>query len=137
MKRYLVAFLLCAIPVLAGCPTAPTNGAEASATTPLLDHAKAERAAFQAKQHYGLALRVAQAYVKLPLCDKSPPPCATGSIVLQIQKNIPLARSALDLAEETARNPAFGLDIVNTSLAAGQAALKAFTTITDKLPPPK
>lgn len=131
MKKYFVAFLLCAFPLFAGCPTAPINDA---ATTPLLDHAAAERAAFEARAAYGIAAKVAATYVNLPLCEKSSPPCATPALVIQIQKAQPVARTAIDASMDAARNPGFGKDIVNTSLAAAQSALKAFTTITDQLP---
>lgn len=101
--------------------------------SPLLDNATAQRAVFDAEGKYALALIAANAYVNLPLCDKSQPPCATLSVVRVIQKVQPATRAALDAAELTVRTPGFGNDIYTSSATAATSALGAFEAITSTL----
>lgn len=125
IRKLLFVAVSCILLMGAGCNT----------TTPqVVDHASAERAVFQAEQDYTIALRIAEAYVKLPLCDKSQPPCAMLTVVRQVQKAQPVARQALDAAEQAVRTPGFGDDVVNTAVVAGQSAMKAFVTLTASLP---
>lgn len=102
-------------------------------TSPVLDPVAAQRTVYAAEGDYKLALIAANAYVKLPLCTESKPPCATLTVVRQIQKAQPVARQALDAAESAVRTPGFGADVVNTAVTAGTAALSAFVSITNTL----
>lgn len=139
MKKLMLVVVPLAMMLLAGCAAnqSPVFGADPNAGTqvaqPLFDNAEAQRQVFQAKQRYLEALTVAEAYVKLPACGKSQPPCATISVVRQIQQAQPVARQALDAAESAVRNKGFGQDIQQTAVAAGLASLRAFVTITATL----
>jgi hypothetical protein len=106
-----------------GCSVAPTG----TTLTP-------QQSVFEAKAAYEVALTAAVAYKKLPACTASQPPCSTASVVAQLQKAQPVARLALDAAQDAVTTPGFGTDIVASAVGAGQAALKAFVAITSTLP---
>lgn len=108
----------------------------ACATTtsgPIVDNAAAQRAVFDAEGKYRLALIAANAYVKLPLCEKAKPPCATLSVVRAIQKAQPAARAVLDSAEQTVRTPGFGNDVYVSAVTAAKAGVSALESITNTL----
>lgn len=117
--------LLIAALALAGCAAAPQ--------TPIVDNAAAQRAVFDAEGKYRLALIAADAYVKLPLCEKAAPPCATLSVVRTIQKTQPAVRATLDAAEQTVRTPGFGTDVYASAVAAAKAGVSALESITNNL----
>lgn len=117
--------ILIVVALLAGCATTPA---------PIVDNAAAQRAVFDAEGKYRLALIVANAYVKLPLCENAQPPCATLSVVRTIQKAQPAARAILDSAEQTVRTPGFGNEIYSSAVTAAFAGVDAFQKITDQLP---
>lgn len=123
-QRAILVISLIVASVIAACATPPTLP---------MDNAAMQRAVLKAKQDYGVMLVPIAAYVNLPLCDKSPPPCATLSVVRQIQAAEPATRYALDAAEHAVRTPGFGGDIAQTSVTAGLAALKAFSAISSSV----
>jgi len=131
MKKLFPVLLAATCLFLAACATGgqPT-GAQ---SPPILDQVAAQRTVYAAEGDYKLALIAASAYVKLPLCTASKPPCASLALVQQIQKAQPVARAALDAAESAVRTPGFGGDIMNSAVTAGTAALQAFVSITNTL----
>lgn len=124
-QRYAALFILTLVVGCAGNLSVPVG--------PLFSNAAAQRAVFDAEGKYQVALIAANTYVNLPLCDKAKPPCATLSVVRQVQKAQPVARAALDAAESAVRTPGFGADVVNTAVTAGTSALSAFVTLTATL----
>lgn len=85
---------------------------------------------FETKSSYGLVLNAAANYAELPTCsDVQKLPCADPKVVAQLQKAEPGVRTTLDAAENAVRTPGFGDSVVKSSVAAAQAALKAFTSI--------
>jgi hypothetical protein len=130
MKQLFAAlFLAIALATLSGF--SGCSGTPSSATTPVLDNAAAQRAVYDAEGRYKIALIAADTYAHLPLCDKAAPPCATLTVVRQIQAAQPAARAAIDAAESAVRTPGFGADIVQSSVTAATAALGAFVAITN------
>lgn len=118
MKRVLLVLALAASVMGASCTSAPK--------TP-------QQAVYAAKSSYEVALTAAVAYAELPSCEKTTPPCSDPKIVAQLKKAQPVARQALDAAESAVRTPGFGDDVVTSSVAAAQAALTAFVSITASL----
>lgn len=88
---------------------------------------------FQAKTAHAVALRAAVAYRELPPCAKAAQPCHDAAIVAQLQKADKVADAALDSAENAVRTPGFGQAVISSTVAAAQAALAAFVSITDTL----
>lgn len=122
MKRYLAPLLLAA--ALAGCATTPGGG------TPTLA-VSAQQSVFAAKTAYGVALSAAVAYESLPRCaTPAVQPCSNLAIVTQLRQAQPVARGALDAAEAAVRTPNLGTDAISTAVAAANAALAAFESLT-------
>lgn len=92
-----------------------------------------QQSVFQAKSGYAVALTAAVTYKRLPDCTKAPQPCSDKAVVAQLQKADNVAATALDSAESAVRTPGFGKDVVNSAIAAANAALAAFTSITSTL----
>lgn len=114
MKKYLAGMAL----VLAACVSTPQ--------TP-------QQSVFAAKQSYAVALTVAVAYKRLPLCAPTAPPlCHKTEVVAQLQKIDTASSALLDAAETTVRAPGAGANAATAILAAEQA-VAAFTTITSAL----
>lgn len=91
------------------------------------------QAVFQAKTAHAVALRTAVAYRELPKCNPAPQPCHDPAVVAQLQKADKTADAALDAAENVVRTPGFGENVITSTIAAAQAALAAFTSITATL----
>ena len=117
MKRLIAALAL----FLAACTS--TGG-----TTPA-------QTVFATKTAYEASLRIAVAYRELPGCTATPkPPCADPDIVAQLRHAQPAVRSALDAAELAVRTQGpLGGNVMQTALAAADAALKAFSALTTNL----
>lgn len=92
-----------------------------------------QQAVFETKSGYAVALTAAVSYKRLPLCEKTKPPCSDPKVVAQLQRADNVAASALDAAEQAARTPGFGDSVVASSATAAQAALQAFVAITTNL----
>lgn len=93
-----------------------------------------QQSVFQAKSGYAVALTAAVTYKKLPPCGQPVKmPCSDKAVVAQLQKADNVAATALDSAESAVRTPGFGKDVVNSAIAAANAALAAFTSITSTL----
>lgn len=112
MMKYLLIVLL-----LAGCATPESP----------------QQSVFQAKSAYAVALTAAVAYKRLPDCARAAQPCSDKAVVAQLQKADTVASTALDSAEHAVRTPGFGQNVVSSAVAAAQAALQAFTSITATL----
>lgn len=111
----IVIALLAAL-VLTGC------GEKAPATP------SPQNAVFAAKNTYQAALIVAVRYNELPRCGRptSPPVCSDQSAVDVIRKANNSASSALDVAEDVVRNPAFA---DATKADSADAAVKAVSAM--------
>lgn len=120
-KIFVLAFLAL---TLSGCATTKPG--------PILDNAAAQRAVYTVESKYKLVLIAANAYVNLPLCGPVKPPCATLSVVRQIQRAQPAARAAIDAAENAVRSPQFGSDVTTSAILAAESALSAFESIVRK-----
>jgi hypothetical protein len=133
MKRIFAAvFLTLTLAMLAGfsgCAT-PTTGT----TAVVLDNAAAQRAVFDAKTGYAVALTAAVAYKRLAPCTGTNAPlCSKPAVVAQLQKADTVAAAALDSAESVVRTPGFGANIVSSAVQAATAAVGAFVSITATL----
>lgn len=133
MKTMKKLFAVALFALVAACAGGSLTLPSMTGSAPVLDNAQAQRAVFDAEGKYKLALIAANAYVSLPLCIASKPPCATLSVVRVIQKAQPAARAALDAAELTVRTPGFGNDIYSSAATAATAGISAFTAITHSL----
>ncbi len=111
-------YMLTALLLLAGCAAAPQSP---------------QQAVFEAKSSYAVALTAAVAYKRLPDCARAAQPCSDKAVVAQLQKADTVASVALDSAENAVRSPGFGQSVVSSAVAAAQAALQAFTSITATL----
>lgn len=116
-----IVLALLAAFALAGCGTA--------SNTP-----SPQNAVFAAKNAYQAALIVSVRYNELPRCGAptSPPICSDADAVAVIRKANTSARSALDVAEDVVRNPAFAdatkADSVDAAVKA-VAAMQAIITV--------
>lgn len=126
-KKSLVTVLFALSTALSGCAGNLTTPTPAT----VLDNPTAQRAVLTAETDYLVILKAANAYAALPLCSDSKPPCATLSVVRQLQKAQPAARAALDAAETAVRNPAFASSVYQTAITVALAALQAFQTIVE------
>lgn len=118
------ALVLVAALAIAGCATTPGGTADANV--------QAQQTVFAAKASYAVALATATAYESMPRCATTQPqPCSNTAVVEQLRKAQPVARGALDAAESAVRNPSFGKDAIATAVAAANAALAAFVSITN------
>jgi len=121
MKRLflIVLFALAAV----GC-AAPSAGSGPSY----------QQGVFQAKTQYSAALTAAVAYKRLPTCTATVPlPCSQPAVIAQLQKADNVAAQALDAAEVAVRTPGFGASVVSSAVAAANAAMQAFVSITTTL----
>lgn len=114
--RYLASLLLAGV-LLAACATPESP----------------QQSVFQAKSGYAVALTAAVAYKRLPDCVRAPQPCHDAKVLAQLQKADTVASTALDSAENAVRTPGFGSSVISSAVAAAQAALSAFTSITTTL----
>lgn len=139
MRQLRALSLACAL-ALAGCATstAPTGTAvpvvTASPTAPAFSDAQAGQAMVAARTGYGTALAAATAYGKLPTCSATQhAPCHDAALLRQLQKADAVAYAALDAADTILMQPALGTGARNSAVAAAQAALAAFVSLTGAL----
>jgi len=110
--------LILSVAILSGC---------AGTTTP-------QQGVYSAKTQYAAALTIAVSYKRLPVCSATVKlPCSDPKIVAQLQKADNVAAASLDAAENAVRTPGFGKDVAQSALAAANAALAAFVSITSTL----
>lgn len=109
------ALALAFILLLPGCNTTPAS----SSPSP-------QNAVFAAKNAYEAALIVAVRYAETPRCPVGAPICSDQKVVEIIRTSNNSARTALDAAEKTVRDPAFNTD---TKTAAATAATNAVTAM--------
>lgn len=89
---------------------------------------------FQAKSDYAGALTAAVAYKRLPPCSAAGRViCSDPTMVAQLQKADTVAATALDAAESVMRAPGFGVNVLDSAVAAATAALQAFLTVVSAL----
>lgn len=141
MKRFLAIFALSAA-LVAGCgslPLASTSSVPApvgtvpvaSPTAPAFSSAEAGRAMVAARSGYNTAIAAAIVYGKLPACSATQKaPCHDPALLAQMQKADRTAFDALDAADAILKVPGLGSGAMNTAVAAAQAALAAFTSLT-------
>lgn len=95
---------------------------------------KPQQAVFQIKQNYELALTVAVAYEKLPLCAPAAPVlCSDHNVRAKIKQAKDVAKPAVQAAENAVRDPAFDASKSGAILVAAQQAVVALTLITSAL----
>lgn len=121
MRKLVFIILSCVL--FTGCATTSTIGQSP------------QKIVFSAKEGYAIALVGAVEYKKLPACTTPPTTviCHDPAILAQLQKADDVTAVALDSAESAVRTPGIGDSAINFAVAAGKAALDAFTSITSKL----
>lgn len=93
-----------------------------------------EQAVFAATSAYNGALGAAVTYESLPRCsDTVPLPCSETDVVDAIRKADSAAWAALELAQNTVRNPNISAAIKDLSLENALNAVAAFTNILSDL----
>ena len=118
MKTLVAALCFTLLTAFGGCTTTPT--------TPV-------QTVFAAKQSYALALTVAVAYRKLPVCSPTAPPlCSKPEIVVILQKTDIASSAMLDAAEHIVRFEGAGAN-VDTALRAATEAVGVFSKVTSQL----
>jgi hypothetical protein len=110
VKAYLAVFMF----VLMACAAKPQ--------TP-------EQGVYAAKQSYAIALSIAVAYRRLPVCGGATALCAKPELVATLQKLDDATAALLDGAENTVRMEGSGVN-ADTAVKAANEAVAAFTTIT-------
>lgn len=139
MKLAILA--LSAALALGGCasPLGPATSAPApvgtlpaaSPTAPAFPDSDAGRSMVAARSAYSAALAAALAYGKLPTCSETQmAPCRDAALIVQMQKADRVAFAALDAADTILQQPSLGPNARDRAIAAAQAALVAFTTLT-------
>lgn len=132
-SRFLV---LAAALSLAACGNIPQTSSSgpivtASPTAPAFSSAEAGQAMITARLGYNAAVTAATAYAKLPACTATQhAPCHDPALLAQLAKADRTAFNALDAADSILRQPALGSLARNSAIAAAQAALAAFSTLT-------
>jgi hypothetical protein len=113
-------FLVPLLLLIAACAAPVKDGAGSPATT-----------VYQAKLAYAAVLTGAVEYNALPRCDRptSPPLCSSQSAVEAMRKANLAARSTLDSAEKTARDPAVKGDTLALAATAAVNAVDSFKTV--------
>lgn len=98
------------------------------------------RIVYGARGGYEASLRLAIAYAELPRCKGSTNSpgstaalCSQQAVVDQLMRSRDIAREALGAAETIVRTPGIGNDVVQTTIVAADAALKAFATFSNRL----
>ena len=120
MNRFRLWIALLALTVLTGfgCATTPQS---------------AQQSVYSAKSNYAVALAVAVAYKKLPVCAPAAPPlCSKPDIVATLQKVDTASSALLNAAENTVRTQGAGAN-AQTAIKAAEQAVSAFATITAAL----
>jgi hypothetical protein len=118
MKKIIAAIVLVVLTGL-GCASAPQNP---------------QQTVYAAKQSYAVALTVAVAYKKLPVCGTTGATavCSKPDVVATLQKIDNASGALLNAAENTVRVEGSGAN-VTTALKAATEAVAAFTTVTTAL----
>jgi hypothetical protein len=93
-----------------------------------------QQAVFLAESEYGIALKIALKYESLPRCGATQPVlCSDPGAVTKLRLAQLAARATLDAAEATVRSPAFGQDVLTSSVTAAVNAVGAFNQIQQQL----
>lgn len=93
-----------------------------------------QQAVFLAESEYGVALHAALQYESLERCKEGGPKlCSDQAIVDRLRLARLAARSTLDAAESTVRNPAFSQDLLASAVIAATNAVAAFNKIQTEL----